>query len=426
MSDAIDILSTDVHGFKDYDLDFHMRLMDRVYNFSPYYLTDPHDFKPADLPIWIGHKGRNLWTDALGVLNFISFQYKTRNLFFGMCAMKLVESVHNVLGKTRDSTRRLGLATAAHPLNGGLRTGTKLAHGSFNRDFGYMGESQDFFGLSLWMYALNRLSLATNMPMFNGLAMELAQAVYPLFAHELDNQGAMPRWLSPNLGMIYIANCDGYNRLVSMLAATVIQDTQKLNRWFVKSPGNRQKPENTPLHGAINGLIEDILSRPGFLQYPDKRQHLDIYLSTENLRELALFLFVGFHGDDRWSFLVFNSAAGALEHYLRDRVSALHGVHIDRPGYGGSMELLLIAIARCYVKRDSQDERLKDMEPILVQWRELVTRYSKGIDVPDDFPAHVYVSYVAAQMNETFSFGSSTLQWLLDKKGRLGYFPRTH
>jgi hypothetical protein len=71
-----------------------------------------------------GHRGRYLWTDALGVLNF-STLHKECSLTSGnddnserylTFARQLVVTVPNVLGRTRHGQSRLPGATDQEPL----------------------------------------------------------------------------------------------------------------------------------------------------------------------------------------------------------------------------------------------------------------------------------------------------------------------
>jgi hypothetical protein len=129
-----------------------------------------------------GHRGRYLWTDAFGVINFITLHREwtkssssttTGNKYLTL-ARRLVETVHDVLGRTRDGEARLPGATDENPLGGGLRIG------KFD-ETGVDGDGQYHHYLTIWMFALNRLSLATAEPKYNNQAVALAQAIHPRF-----------------------------------------------------------------------------------------------------------------------------------------------------------------------------------------------------------------------------------------------------
>lgn len=121
-----------------------------------------------------GHRGRYLWTDAFGVVNLITLSRETSSPIYLTLAKQLAQTVHDVLGRTRDGTARLPRATDAEPLNGGLRIGKTSDQGA-DRD----GQYHHY--LTLWMFALNRLALATGDKEYNRLAVQLAKAVHPHF-----------------------------------------------------------------------------------------------------------------------------------------------------------------------------------------------------------------------------------------------------
>ena len=121
-----------------------------------------------------GHGGRYLWTDAFAVVNFITLFRETSSPKYLTLAKRLVTTVHDVLGRTRDGSARLPGATDAEPLRGGLRIGKPSATGAD-------GDGQYHHYLTLWMFALNRISLAAEAPVYNALAVQLAQAIHPHF-----------------------------------------------------------------------------------------------------------------------------------------------------------------------------------------------------------------------------------------------------
>ncbi|KAH8692817.1 hypothetical protein BGW36DRAFT_301782 [Talaromyces proteolyticus] len=144
-------------------------------------ITDPEKWTPPAKSG--GHRGRYLWTDAFGVINFITLHQEwTTSSATGSSntdkyitlARRLVDTVHDVLGHTRDGKARLPGATDENPLGGGLRIG-KLD------ETGVDGDGQYHHYLTVWMFALNRLSLATGDPAYNRQAIALAKAIHPRF-----------------------------------------------------------------------------------------------------------------------------------------------------------------------------------------------------------------------------------------------------
>ncbi|AEO58096.1 hypothetical protein MYCTH_2060364 [Thermothelomyces thermophilus ATCC 42464] len=129
-----------------------------------------------------GHRGRYLWTDAFGVVNLITLSRETSSPVYLTLARQLAKTVHDVLGRTRDGGARLPGATDAEPLGGGLRIGKLDEHGPDC-------DGQYHHYLTLWMFALNRLALATGDKDYNRLAVQLAKAIHPRFVIRRDGGG---------------------------------------------------------------------------------------------------------------------------------------------------------------------------------------------------------------------------------------------
>lgn len=154
-------------------------------------VADPSKWTPP--PRSGGHRGRYLWTDAFGVINFITLHNECNKMSpssgdrYLTLARQLADTVHNVLGRTRDGKHRLPGATDDNPLGGGLRIGKMEEHG---RD----GDGQYHHYLTIWMFALNRLSLATGDPTYNQQAVALAKAIHPRFFINRDSPRPRMVW----------------------------------------------------------------------------------------------------------------------------------------------------------------------------------------------------------------------------------------
>ncbi|KAJ5157314.1 uncharacterized protein N7482_008414 [Penicillium canariense] len=139
-----------------------------------------------------GHRGRYLWTDAFGVINLLTMHKEYRKAGGESCqddrylvlARRLIQTVHEVLGRTRDGRSRLPGATDQNPLGGGLRIGKMDAHGSDC-------DGQYHHYLTVWMFALNRMAVASGDMNYNRQAVELARAIHPKFF--VDRSTARPR-----------------------------------------------------------------------------------------------------------------------------------------------------------------------------------------------------------------------------------------
>lgn len=123
------------------------------------------------------NKGRYLWTDAFGVVNFLTLAAETGSVTWLEQAERLISAVHDTLGKTRDGSRRLGSATAEEPTRGGLRIGK--VHDEGHPD----GDGQYYHYLTKWAFALNRMSLVRGDPKYNRMAVQLMEAAHPHFVH---------------------------------------------------------------------------------------------------------------------------------------------------------------------------------------------------------------------------------------------------
>lgn len=122
------------------------------------------------------HGGRRLWTDAFGVINFTSLFLETTNKRYLWLAERLAQTVHDVLGRSRNGLHRLPGASDKKPLLGGLRSGRaeEKEDGQVHRE------------LTMWMFALDRLGRASRDDTWQKLAVELGEAVHPRFTvHKL-------------------------------------------------------------------------------------------------------------------------------------------------------------------------------------------------------------------------------------------------
>lgn len=146
--------------------------IDTVYGPLPTNITEAATWVPPQRAG--GFKGRYLWTDAFGVIDFLTLHQTTRDETYLILAKKLVQTVHDIQGRTRDGRSLLPGASDENPLGGGLRIGKM-------EDSGPDGDGQYHHYLTLWMFALNRLSIATRVPMYNTQAIQLAKAIHPHF-----------------------------------------------------------------------------------------------------------------------------------------------------------------------------------------------------------------------------------------------------
>lgn len=185
----------------------------------------PFETIPADIiETWTpppksgGHKGRYLWTDAFGVVNFLTLYQETSSTRYLSLAKRLAENVHNILGWKRDGSSRLPGATDQEPLEGGLRIGKVEATGSD-------GDGQYHHYLTLWMFALNRLSIATGDKGHNKNAISLAKAIHPHFVIKTGNTPRMVWKVSSDMKKVLVPSEGHLDAATGYVVCRVLQDT---------------------------------------------------------------------------------------------------------------------------------------------------------------------------------------------------------
>ncbi|KAI2623895.1 hypothetical protein GGS26DRAFT_593417 [Hypomontagnella submonticulosa] len=211
-------------GSKANKLALFEEAMQRVYGPYPTDTPDPGSWQPPSNPGAGGYHGRYLWTDAFGVVNFITLSREkggtqSQQLYLEL-ARRLADTVHSVLGRTRDGTSRLPGATDEEPLNGGLRIGKMDADGSD-------GDGQYHHYLTLWMFALNRLAIATGESRWNALAVQLAKAIHP---HFMTNRGGSHQesmvWkISMDMRRVLVHSKGNLDDVDGLVVYQLLQDT---------------------------------------------------------------------------------------------------------------------------------------------------------------------------------------------------------
>ncbi|KAL7277208.1 hypothetical protein ACG7TL_009057 [Trametes sanguinea] len=175
-------------------------------------------------PMAEGHRGRYLWTDAFGVLDFLTLGALTSDTVYNTLAARLIQAVHDTLGRTRDGARRLPGASDEHPLAGGLRIGKE----DEEEDPGGDGDGQYHHYLTIWMFALNRMTRATGERRYNDLAIELAKAIHPRFV--CDRESARPRmyWkMSIDLTRPMVRSEGNLDPIDGYVVFTLLQETHE-------------------------------------------------------------------------------------------------------------------------------------------------------------------------------------------------------
>lgn len=137
---------------------------------------------------------RYLWTDAFAVCNFLELYRLTGHEEYRKLALRLIEQVHEILGRHRDDDSRRGWISglderegALHPTRGGLRIGKSMNERGpgdpLDEELEWDRDGQYYHYLTKWMHALNRAGRVTGDSNYIRWAVELARAVHARFTY---------------------------------------------------------------------------------------------------------------------------------------------------------------------------------------------------------------------------------------------------
>ncbi|KAI1465256.1 uncharacterized protein F4812DRAFT_452617 [Daldinia caldariorum] len=235
--------------------------MQKVYGPYPTDTSDPASWQPPANPGAGGHRGRYLWTDAFGVINFITLSREkdgthSRDLYLEL-ARQLVDTVHSVLGRTRDGASRLPGATDEEPLKGGLRIG-KLDAG------GPDGDGQYHHYLTLWMFALNRLALATKEARWNDLAVQLAKAIHPHFVVRRGDRESMVWKVSTDMRRVLVNSKGNLDDVDGLVVCQLLRETAELFRQGSSTTDNSHSSPSI-LDAEIDHYYRIVSTHPKYL-----------------------------------------------------------------------------------------------------------------------------------------------------------------
>ena len=157
---------------------------------------------------------RYLWTDAFAVCNFLELYIQTRDEKYKGFALRLVDQVHNILGRHRDDDPRTGWISGLdeqegrnHPTKGGLRIGKEMNERGpadpFDERLEWDRDGQYYHYLTKWMHALNRVTRATGDSTYNNWAMELAKTAHASFTYVPSSGGQKRMYWKMSIDLSY-------------------------------------------------------------------------------------------------------------------------------------------------------------------------------------------------------------------------------
>jgi hypothetical protein len=155
---------------------------------------------------------RYLWTDAFAVCNFIELSRRTGDPQYMELALKLVDQVHQTLGRHRKDDNGTGWISGLdeqegnrHPTKGGLRIGKEMKERGpsepYDERMEWNRDGQYYHYLTQWMHALNCVTRLTGDQIFNTWAIELAQTAHAAFTHDAPSGGRKRMYWKMNIAL---------------------------------------------------------------------------------------------------------------------------------------------------------------------------------------------------------------------------------
>jgi hypothetical protein len=137
---------------------------------------------------------RYLWTDAFAVCNFLTLYMQTGDERYKDLTLRLVDQVHNILGRRRAEDTWIGWISGLpeeegklHPTSGGLRIGKGMNERGqdepYDEQLEWDRDGQYYHYLTKWMHALACASRVTGDSIYARWAIELAKAVHSRFTY---------------------------------------------------------------------------------------------------------------------------------------------------------------------------------------------------------------------------------------------------
>ncbi|KAI1877997.1 uncharacterized protein JN550_000179 [Neoarthrinium moseri] len=321
-------------------------------------------WKPPPQPGNAGHRGRYLWTDAFGVVNFLTLFHETAEPRYLGLAKRLVQSVHDVLGRTRDETSRLPGATDEEPLKGGLRIGK-------TDEYGPNADGQYHHYLTLWMFALNRLSVAAKDSTFNDLAVQLARAIHPRFIMVRNGQETMSWKISTDMTQPLVNSKGHLDDVTGLAIFQLLENTAK-----------KFGQQNITLQKEMD-QYRGMIASEGELH------------SSSDMLDLGMSLWIShFDRDAQWSRELSQDGLSIAQHiFLRGKPGAL--------GRRMSYRLAFREFGACLGVKCYEDKQLiQGTHALLGSWEEVMYETT-----PEDLFAITLVMYAAALIPGAFYLG---------------------
>ena len=179
-----------------------------------------------------------LMDGCFAVCNFLELYQQTSDEQYKELALRLVDQVHDILGRHREDDPRTGWISGldeqegrTHPTKGGLRIGKGMNERRpdepYDEQLEWDRDGQYYHYLTKWMHALNRVSRVTGDSIYNRWAIELAKAVHARFTY-LPSSGDQKRmyWkMSIDLSYPLVPSMGHHDPLDGLITYLELQQT---------------------------------------------------------------------------------------------------------------------------------------------------------------------------------------------------------
>jgi hypothetical protein len=241
---------------------------------------------------------RYLWTDAFAVCNYLELYRQTGEQSFLQLALKLVDQVHEILGRHRKDSVRSGWLSGLdeeqaqlHPTRGGLRIGKPLDERQpgepADESLEWDQDGQYFHYLTKWMHALNRVSQDTGMGIYNQWALELARVAHAAFTYTPSTGGTKRMYwkMSIDLSRPLVDSMGQHDPLDGLITYQQLEVTIKRFPETPETPDLKAEiMDMVAMCAGVNWSTEDSLGIGGLLTDAYKLVQL---IDTHHLQETA-------------------------------------------------------------------------------------------------------------------------------------------
>ena len=241
---------------------------------------------------------RYLWTDAFAVCNFLELYRVTGEEKYKHLALRLVDQVHNILGRHREDDPRAGWISGLdeqegkmHPTKGGLRIGKKINERKpvdlYDERLEWDRDGQYYHYLTKWMHALNRLSRVTGDSTYNMWAIELAKTAHARFTYVPSSGGQKRMYWKMSIELLYplVASMGHHDPLDGFITYNQLQATADRDSGKPTPDLNAEIADMADICKGKNWITDDPLGIGGLLGDACKLVQMII---NENLEQTGL------------------------------------------------------------------------------------------------------------------------------------------